>query len=110
MRDAVPAVVGAMLLAGCATAGYPALRTADPQAAWEDGQTAYLRWNAARPGWRTTASGLEYRRGTTAKPKAPQPAPGCTVTIGYEGRLINGDLFDSSYARGEPATLPLNRL
>lgn len=36
--------------------------------------------------------------------------PGATVTIHYEGRLTNGEIFDSSYDDGEPATFPLGRL
>jgi FKBP-type peptidyl-prolyl cis-trans isomerase FkpA len=32
------------------------------------------------------------------------------VTTHYEGRLIDGTVFDSSYQRGEPASFPLNRV
>ena len=50
----------------------------------------------------TTASGLAYhvvRRG----PKAGRmPADGDTVTFDYEGKLLDGTVFDSSFARGTP--------
>ena len=37
-----------------------------------------------------------------------QPAATDQVKVHYEGRLIDGKVFDSSIARGEPATFPLN--
>lgn len=55
----------------------------------------------------TTASGLKYqvlKHGTgTVSPKASD-----TVEVHYEGKLLNGTVFDSSIARGQPATFPLN--
>jgi FKBP-type peptidyl-prolyl cis-trans isomerase len=81
-----------------------------PQARWEAGQTAYLDWNARRPGWKTTESGLQYRCVQHGKSDAPKPAPGATVTIHYVGTFIDGREFDSSRKRGEPATFPLGRL
>lgn len=55
-----------------------------------------------------TASGLKYlvlREGTGASPKASD-----SVTVMYEGQLLDGTVFDSSYQRGEPAAFPLNRV
>ncbi len=40
--------------------------------------------------------------------RAPSPAATDQVKVHYEGRLIDGKVFDSSIARGEPATFPLN--
>jgi len=55
----------------------------------------------------TTASGLKYqilKHGTgTVAPKATD-----TVKVHYEGRLTNGTVFDSSIARGQPSSFPLN--
>jgi FKBP-type peptidyl-prolyl cis-trans isomerase FklB len=55
----------------------------------------------------TTASGLKYqalKHGTgTVSPKATD-----TVTVHYEGKLLDGTVFDSSITRGQPATFPLN--
>ncbi|WP_309088642.1 FKBP-type peptidyl-prolyl cis-trans isomerase [Phenylobacterium sp.] len=102
-----------LLLCACATAPAPAPETApaaDPQARWEQGQAAYLAWNARRPGWKTTDSGLQYKVLKKAPASAPKPAPGATVTIHYTGTFIDGRKFDSSRDRGEPATFPLGRL
>jgi peptidylprolyl isomerase len=57
----------------------------------------------------TTASGLQYevlKHGTgTVSPKATD-----TVTVNYEGKLMDGTVFDSSIARGQPATFALNQV
>jgi len=56
----------------------------------------------------TTASGLMYeviREGTGAKPTADD-----VVLVHYEGRLLDGTVFDSSYQRGQPAAFPLKGL
>lgn len=66
----------------------------------------FLADNAAKEGVVTTASGLQYlmlTEGSGAKPTAAD-----SVTTHYEGKLINGEVFDSSVARGTPATFPLN--
>lgn len=55
-----------------------------------------------------TASGLQYvveKEGTGAQPTAEDE-----VTVHYTGKLLNGQVFDSSVSRGEPATFPLNRV
>ncbi|MFL6233880.1 MAG: FKBP-type peptidyl-prolyl cis-trans isomerase [Thermoanaerobaculia bacterium] len=69
---------------------------------------AFLAKNKARPGVKTTASGLQYevlKEGTGASPK-----PTDTVTVNYKGTLMNGTTFDSSYDRGQPATFVLNQV
>jgi FKBP-type peptidyl-prolyl cis-trans isomerase FklB len=66
----------------------------------------FLAENKKKPGVKTTADGLEYKvikEGAGASPKATD-----TVTVNYEGKLIDGTVFDSSYKRGQPATFPLN--
>jgi FKBP-type peptidyl-prolyl cis-trans isomerase len=75
---------------------------------WASKQASFLVDNGKKAGWKTTPSGLQY---TVLKPgdaKKPKPAPGSEVTVHYEGRLIDGKVFDSSYARNEPATFPLS--
>jgi len=67
---------------------------------------AFLDANKERPGVVTTASGLQYKiitPGTGAKPTIND-----VVTVDYEGRLLDGKVFDSSYERGMPATFSVN--
>ena len=67
---------------------------------------AFLKQNAGKQGITTTKSGLQYEvlsEGTGASPRATD-----TVRCHYEGRLVDGSVFDSSYRRGEPAEFPLN--
>lgn len=59
----------------------------------------------------TLASGLSLRIDrAVADTAAPSPRSGDLVTVHYEGKLISGEVFDSSYERGEPATFPSDRL
>jgi FKBP-type peptidyl-prolyl cis-trans isomerase FkpA len=69
----------------------------------------YLNRLDPADGWRRTVSGLRYRK-VSGRASGPRPAPTDTVTIHYAGRFIDGTEFDSSVARGEPATFPLPRL
>jgi len=75
--------------------------------ALEEG-SAFLHNNGQRPGVVTTASGLQYevlREGNGKRPKATDK-----VRCHYEGTLIDGTVFDSSYQRNEPATFALNQV
>ena len=57
----------------------------------------------------STESGLQYvilKKGDGAKPKGPES----TVKVHYTGWTVDGNQFDSSVARGTPATFPLNRV
>jgi len=66
----------------------------------------FLNENSKREGVQITASGLQYEVITAGTGK--QPAATDKVTVHYEGALINGTVFDSSYKRGTPATFPVN--
>jgi FKBP-type peptidyl-prolyl cis-trans isomerase FklB len=68
----------------------------------------FLSENGKKENVKTTASGLQYvveKEGTGAQPTAEDE-----VTVHYTGKLLNGQVFDSSVNRGEPATFPLNRV
>ena len=70
---------------------------------------AFLKENAAKEGVKTTASGLQYQVKTEGS--GPQPKADEIVTVEYEGRLIDGSVFDSSKQHGgEPVTFPLNQV
>jgi len=57
-------------------------------------------------GAQKTASGLIFK--VTRPATGPSPKESDRVKVNYEGRLINGTVFDSSYKRGQPAEFPLN--
>ena len=76
-------------------------------AAKADGEK-FLAENAKREGVQVTASGLQYEvlEATIGqKPKATDK-----VRVHYEGTLIDGTVFDSSYKRGESITFGLNQV
>lgn len=68
----------------------------------------YCSANAKKDSVKVTASGLQYKilRDGTGK----SPADTSSVTVHYRGRLINGVIFDESYARNEPSTFRLNQV
>ncbi len=68
----------------------------------------FLAENGKQEGVITTASGLQYiiiQEGDGPKPKETD-----TVRCHYEGRLIDGTVFDSSYRRNQPAEFPVNQV
>ncbi len=66
----------------------------------------FLAENAKKEGVKTTASGLQYKVITEGSGNAPKATD--TVIVNYEGKLIDGKVFDSSYERDMPAQFPLN--
>ena len=67
---------------------------------------AYLEKSAKEPGAVKTASGLIFipiKEGTGKSPLATN-----TVKVNYEGKLVDGKVFDASARHGGPATFPLN--
>jgi FKBP-type peptidyl-prolyl cis-trans isomerase FkpA len=68
----------------------------------------FLAKAAQEKGAQKTPSGLVFK---TIRPgKGPSPKDTDKVKVNYEGRLINGTVFDSSYKRGQPAEFPLNQV
>ena len=105
--------IAALALALAATPAFvQAEQPAPPQhdAKWHNEQLLYLLNLKPSDGWQTTATGLRYRKVKSGAAGGYRPAPTDTVTIHYVGRFIDGAEFDSSVARGEPATFPLPRL
>ena len=84
-----------------------AIRAEQGKAAKAEGEK-FLAENGKKEGVETLKSGLQYevlREGNGKKPKATDQ-----VKCHYEGTLINGQVFDSSYKRNEPAVFPLNQV
>lgn len=68
----------------------------------------FLNKNKKRDGVDTTASGLQYE--IIKAGDGPKPTLNDKVTVHYEGTLIDGDKFDSSYDRGQPASFGLTQV
>jgi FKBP-type peptidyl-prolyl cis-trans isomerase FkpA len=66
----------------------------------------YLTKAAGESGAVQTPSGLVFR--STSPGTGATPGPTDRVTVQYEGKLVDGTVFDSSRKRGQPATFPLN--
>lgn len=69
---------------------------------------AYRAENAELDDVTVTASGLQYRELESGDGATPGPED--TVEVHYEGTLIDGTVFDSSYARGEPVEFQVNQV
>lgn len=68
----------------------------------------FLADNAKKEGIKVTQSGLQYEVLTEGKGDKPKETD--TVRCHYEGRLIDGNVFDSSFKRNQPADFPVNQV
>lgn len=69
---------------------------------------AFLASNKDKPGVQVTESGLQYRVERAGNGDSPSAAD--VVRVHYKGTLLDGEVFDSSYDRGEPAEFGLNQV
>lgn len=67
---------------------------------------AFLEENGKKDNVMTTESGLQYEVITMGE--GPMPDENSTVSVFYEGKLIDGTIFDSSYDSGDTISFPLN--
>lgn len=70
----------------------------------------WLTANAKRDNVITRESGLQYSVVKAGDTSGASPIGGQMVQVHYEGRLTDGTIFDSSYARGQPAAFPSDQL
>ena len=75
-----------------------------------DAGAAFLAQNAKAPGVQLLPSGVQYKVITSGPADGPHPQPADEVKVNYEGKLLNGKVFDSSFERGVPASFPLETL
>ena len=71
-----------------------------------EAEKRFLAENGKKEGVITTASGLQYE--VLRATEGPKPNGNSKVTVHYEGKLLNGQVFDSSIKRGTPAEFPVN--
>ncbi|MCA6297692.1 MAG: FKBP-type peptidyl-prolyl cis-trans isomerase [Phenylobacterium sp.] len=106
MRLALIALAaGLSLLAACQRGPDPKVLAANAEAG-----KAFLVKNAAEPGVKTLPSGLQYVVVRSGAADGVRPLPGDQIKVHYEGKLLSGEVFDSSYDRGVPAVMPLDGL
>ena len=101
MKMLFAALAACLFLGACAGAG------PDPAAA--EGK-AFLATNAKAAGVVSLPSGLQYKIIKSGPATGLKPGAEDEVKVHYEGKLISGQVFDSSYERGTPAALPLPAL
>lgn len=65
----------------------------------------FLDINAKKEGVKITSSGLQYK--VLQQGEGEMPTAKNTVEVHYEGSLVTGDVFDSSYQRGKSISFPL---
>ena len=70
---------------------------------------AYIEEYKKHENVQTTSTGIVYRLIEKGDGEV-SPNPAQTVTVHYEGKLINGEVFDSSFKRGTPAKFGLNQV
>ncbi len=70
----------------------------------------FLAENKAKEGVKTTKSGLQYKVLQAGEGESPKATD--IVTVNYEGKLVNGKVFDTSYkdGKGTPIQFPLNQV
>lgn len=73
----------------------------------KDGEN-FLAENAKKDGVVTLKSGLQYK--ILKEGKGRKAGPSSKVKCNYEGKFTNGQVFDSSYKRGEPAVFGVNQV
>ena len=71
---------------------------------------AFLAKNAKQPGVVVLPDGLQYKIVSSGPATGAKPHLGDEVKVNYEGKLVDGTVFDSSYERGQPAAMPLKGL
>ncbi|HET6526943.1 FKBP-type peptidyl-prolyl cis-trans isomerase [Sphingopyxis sp.] len=107
--DRLFAVAAASLCLSAAAHAQPAEGAATQGTAYLNRQMTALAERHGADGWRVTPSGLRWRR-IAGDGSGVHPGPTDNVTVHYVGTFADGREFDSSVARGEPATFPLNRV
>jgi FKBP-type peptidyl-prolyl cis-trans isomerase FklB len=98
----------ALSLAACNKA--PAASAPASAAATLAAGNAFLEANAKKEGVKTTPSGLQYKIITSGPADGVPPKATDEVKVNYQGTLIDGHEFDSSYQAGIPATFRVNEV
>ena len=94
-----------------AQAKLQAIKAREAEKQYGDNKAAgekFLAENAKKEGVKVLPSGVQYK--VIKEGSGEIPADSSTVVVNYEGKTIDGKVFDSSYDRKEPVTFPANRV
>lgn len=83
--------------------------SAEQLAQLKQAEISFMQENAKAEGVNTTDSGLQYMVVQDGA-GVVHPSPTSRVKVHYEGKLLDGTVFDSSYKRGEPIVFGLNQV
>jgi FKBP-type peptidyl-prolyl cis-trans isomerase len=111
MRKIIGLALSGILLAAC---GSPAEKTVDDGTpvtlAEDDVMAKYIPWNGDAENVQTTESGLQYIVVKEGPEGGAVPTSRDRVSVMYDGRLTDGTVFDSSYARGSTSTFGVSQV
>ena len=116
MRRALTSLAFALSLLGplaaCHKAGAQDAPPADAAATAAESAkgAAFLAKNAKAPGVVVLPSGLQYKVVKSGPADGVHPREGDEIRVHYEGTLLNGAVFDSTFKTGQPAVMPLAHL
>jgi FKBP-type peptidyl-prolyl cis-trans isomerase len=96
------ALIAVLTLAACAKTG--------PSPEVVAAGKTFLASNARAAGVHVTPSGLQYKILQSGPADGPEAKATDEVKVNYEGKLLDGTVFDSSYKRGEPAVFSVSAL
>ncbi len=102
MRRLIGAVLAAVALGGGACSAQPA-----PGA---QNAMSFMAQNALTEGVRTLPSGVQYKVIKSGPAEGAKPGPDDMVKVNYEGSLLTGEVFDSSYKKGKPMVFQVKNL
>ena len=113
MRNALVLIAAALALGAChpkpVASAANATATQQDSKPTPDGQ-AFLDKMAKKPGVHALPDGLLYEVVQSGPASGLRPQKGDEIKVNYEGKLVDGKVFDSSYERGQPAAMPLAHL
>jgi len=88
---------------------WPMQACSQPQPSTQNA-VAFMAQNALSEGVQTLPSGVQYKILKSGPPGGAHPTPEDMIKVHYEGALLNGEVFDSSYKAGKPVVFQLKNL
>lgn len=108
MRSPLRTLALTLLAVALAACGKP--KSHEFTAADSPDGAAFLAKNEKEPGVVALPDGLQYKVVHAGPADGPSPKRGDEIKINYEGTLLSGEVFDSSFKRGAPDIMPLAHL